>query len=247
MDLARVEEALEEEVVADWIDVRDLERIGGDGSRGRSSSRADLDAVLAREADEVPDNQEVVREAHLLDRLQLELEALLKLGRDSSVALLQAFFAELDEEVEGVAVVRRRELREPDLAQLQLDVQALRDLEARAEGLRIVREVLGHLGRGLEIELIGVELPVVRVLQRVPGLDAEKRLVGPRVLVAEVVDVAGCDERKAGLSRELGEGRVDPRLLGKAGVLDLDVDVVAAEDLGQAIEVGRSVLGSALL
>ena len=60
-------------------------------------------AVRLREADEVPDDQEVVGEAHLADRLQLELEPLLELRRHRSVALLQAFFAELDEVVEGVA------------------------------------------------------------------------------------------------------------------------------------------------
>ena len=244
---ARVEEALEQEVVPNGVDVRDLERVGGDGSRGRSSTRADLDAVLLREADEVPDDQEVVRETHLLDRLQLELETVLELGRDGSVALLQAFLAELGEVVERVAVVRGRELREPDLAELELDVQPLGDLEARAKRLRVVREVRSHLGGALEVELVGVELPAARVLQRVAGLDAEQRLVGPRVLVAEVVDVARCDERQTGLLGELGELRVDPRLLGEAGVLDLDVDVVAAEDLRQAVEVGRGVLGAALL
>ena len=181
----------------DRVDVRDLERVGGDGSRGRSSTRADLDAVLLREADEVPDDQEVVGEAHLLDRLQLELEPVLELGRDRPVALLQAFLAELGEVVERVAVVRRRELGEADLAELQLDVQPLGDLDAGSQRLRVVGEVGGHLGRGLEIELVGVELPAALVLQRVAGLDAEQRLVSPRVLVAEVVDVAGRDEREA--------------------------------------------------
>ena len=71
--------------------------------------------------------------------------------------------------------------------------------------------------------------------------------MGLRVRVVEVVDVAGGDERDAGLLGEGGELRVDPRLLVEAGVLDLDVDVVAAEDLGQAIEVRGGVLGPALL
>ena len=203
---ARVEEALEQEVVPDRVDVRDLERVGGDGSRGRSSTRADLDAVLLREADEVPDDQEVVREAHLLDRLQLEPEAVLELGRDGSVPLLQAFLAELGEVVERVAIVRRRELREADLAELELDVQPLGDLDARPERVRIVREVVGHLGRRLEIELVRIELPAALVLQRVARLDAEQRLVSPRVLVAQVVDVTGRDEREARVGRRAARG-----------------------------------------
>ena len=70
----RVEEPLEEEVVTDRVEVGDLERIRHDAAGGRAASRADADPVPPREADEVGDDQEVVGEAHLLDRLELELE-----------------------------------------------------------------------------------------------------------------------------------------------------------------------------
>ena len=230
---ARVEEALEEQVVLDRVDVRDLERVGDDRPGRGAAPRADADPVRLREADEVPDDQEVVREAHLADRLQLEPEALLELRRHRSVALLQAFFAELDEVVEGVAPVGRREVRQVDDAELDRDGAALGDLERPPGRLRIVREVLRHLGRCLEVELVGVELPVVRVRERVPGLDAEQRLVCARVLVAEVVDVAGGDERQPGRLRDLRERGVDPLLHLEAGVLDLEVDGVLPEDVGE--------------
>ena len=239
---ARVQEALEEEVVLDGVDLGDVEAVGGERACGRAAAGADRDAVLLRELDEVPDDQEVVGEAHLLDRLELELEPLLDLRRHVVVALLQAFFAELDEVVERVAAFRDRELRQPDLAELDLDVAALGDLERRAERVRVVREVLGHLGRGLEVELVGVELPVVRVLERVAGLDAEERLVRARVRVVEVVDVAGRDERQAGALGEAREERVDAGLRLEAGVLDLDVGGVLGEDLDEPVEVGRGVV-----
>jgi hypothetical protein len=68
-----------------------------------------------------------------------------------------------------------------------------------------------------------------------------------RVLVLEVVHVAGRDEGQLRLARELGEERVDPRLLGEARVLDLDIDAVAAEDLREPVEVGLGVLRPVLL
>ena len=86
---ARVEEPLEHQVVADRVDVGDRERVGDERAGGRAAARADGDAVRLREVDEVPDDQEVVGEAHLLDRLQLVLEALLELGRDLVVAALR--------------------------------------------------------------------------------------------------------------------------------------------------------------
>src|SRR5690242_20578268 len=85
------------------------------------------------------------------------------------------------------------------------------------------------------------------VLERVAGLDAEQRLVGARVLVPEVVDVAGRNERQAALLRELGELRVDPLLHVEVRVLHLDVDLVAAEDLNEAVELTLGVRDAALL
>ena len=140
---ARVQEALEEEVVADRVDVRDLEAVGGERARGRAAARADRDAVALREVDEVPDDQEVVGEAHLPDRLQLVLEALLEIGRDAVVALGQALLAQLDEVVEGVATLRDRVFRQADRSELDLDVAPLGDLERPRHGGRVLGEVAG--------------------------------------------------------------------------------------------------------
>ena len=71
--------------------------------------------------------------------------------------------------------------------------------------------------------------------------------MGARVLVQEVVDVAGRDERQPGRLGELRELRVDPLLRLEAGVLDLDVGLVPAEDLDEPVEVGGGVLRPRLL
>ncbi len=172
--------------------------------------------------------------------LSSKLQALGELGGRLAVALLQAFFAELDEIVERLAALGHREVRQQDPAELDLDVAPLGDLERAAHRVLVAGEVEGHLLGRLEVEVVGVELPVVRVLQRVAGLDAEQRLVGARVGVAEVVDVAGRDGRHARLARELDELRQDALLHVEVGVLQLDVDVVAAEHL---LRAGRARRG----
>ncbi len=68
-----------------------------------------------------------------------------------------------------------------------------------------------------------------------------------RVLVMEVVDVAGGDERELGLIGEPRELGVDPLLGLEARVLDLDVGGVVPEDLHQAVEVRRRVVRPVLL
>src|SRR4029079_12964106 len=147
----------------------DLEAVGGKRTRGRAAAGPDADPVRLREVDEVPDDQEVVREAHLPNRLQLELEALAQFLRRALVPSSEPRLAQLDEVVERLAPLRRRELREQDPAELELDVAALRDLQRPPERVRVCREVLGHLRRGLEVELVGVEAPVIRVFQRIAG------------------------------------------------------------------------------
>src|SRR5439155_26530351 len=123
----------------------------------RAAAGANRDAVPLREGDEVPDDQEVVGEAHLLDRLQLEAEALLELRCHPFIALLQAFFAELDEVVEGLLAVRDREPRQQDVAELELDAAALGDLERAPQGLLVTGEVGSYLDWRLGEGLVAVE------------------------------------------------------------------------------------------
>ena len=199
----RVQEALEEKPVAHRVDVRDLEAVRRERPGSRPAARPHADAVLLREVDEVPDDEEVVREPHLLDRLQLEAETVRELGRGLAVALPESLLAQLDEVVEGVTALGDGEGRKQDPSELELHVAALGHLECPRHRVLEAREVPRHLLGCLEEELVRVELPVVRVLQRVAGLDAQERLVRDRVLGVEVVDVAGRDEREAGL---VGQG-----------------------------------------
>ncbi len=106
---------------------------------------------------------------------------------------------------------------------------AISSVRATASGY--AAEVLLHLLRGLEEELVRVEAPMVRVGERVSGLDAEKRLVGARILVAQIVDVTCRDERKSSRDGDLRKLGVDLRLHLEPGVLDLEVRRVTAENV----------------
>ena len=77
---ARVEEALEEQVVLERVDVGDAERVAHDGAGGRAAAGPHGDAVVLGELDVVPDDEEVGVEAHLADDAELEVEALAHLA-----------------------------------------------------------------------------------------------------------------------------------------------------------------------
>ena len=80
----RVQEPLEQQVVLDRVEVGDVQRVGDDRAGRRAAARADGDAAVLRELDEVPDDQEVGLEAHVADHAELELEALDGLGGTGS-------------------------------------------------------------------------------------------------------------------------------------------------------------------
>ena len=58
-----IEEALKEQFVLERVDVRDVQRVSHQAARGRSAARAHGNALLARVADEIPDDQEIAGEA----------------------------------------------------------------------------------------------------------------------------------------------------------------------------------------
>ena len=73
-DAVGVEETLEQQVVFQGVDVGDVQAVGHHASGCAASARTDPGAFAARRLDEVLHYEEVVREAHVGDGLQLELD-----------------------------------------------------------------------------------------------------------------------------------------------------------------------------
>ena len=73
-DAFRIEEALEEQAVVQRVDVGDPHRVADQASGGRTAAGTDRDALRFGVADEVPNDQEVAGELHLLDQLDFAVE-----------------------------------------------------------------------------------------------------------------------------------------------------------------------------
>ena len=115
-DALGIQEALEQQVVAQRIEVGDAERVRDQRAGAGAAARADRHAVLARPADEVGDDQEVAGEAHLADDAELGLRGAARIRRARSLrpargaaaqplqALLQAAPRLLAQEVLGAEI-----------------------------------------------------------------------------------------------------------------------------------------------
>ena len=151
-----VEEALEQQVVAQRVDVGDLQAVGDDRARRRAAARADRDPGVLGVLDEVPDDQEVGAEAHPLDHAELVLGALDRLGRRRvAVAAAQPLLHQRAQVLALALAVGRRIARDQLAAELELDVAALGDLERRGDRLGPLGERLRHLLARAQVELVG--------------------------------------------------------------------------------------------
>src|SRR5262245_31303022 len=73
----RVKESLEEQIVLNWINVRDFKTVCDDTSGSRTAAWANRDTVFLRVFNEVPDNEKIARKSHPFDRLNLVSQAIL--------------------------------------------------------------------------------------------------------------------------------------------------------------------------
>ena len=226
----RVEEALERELVEDRVHRRDPERVGHDAARGAAAAGR-LDPLLAREADEVRHDQEVAGVAHRQDHAQLVVEALLQLRGHRPVAALEAALALGPQPALDRVALGDREVRDAQLAERQRDVGHLRDAPAVPDRVGVVREERRHLGRRLHVELGAVEPHAVGRVEVVAGAHAEQDVVRLGLVLADVVEVVGDDQRQPGLRGEPEELLVEPPLLGQSVVLELEEEPVLAEDV----------------
>ena len=89
----RIQEAFEKQIVLQRVDVGNFQRETDEAPRRRSSARPHRNALRARIAHEVPDDQEIAGVAHLHDHLDFVREALFVFGqRTPQPALFRELF-----------------------------------------------------------------------------------------------------------------------------------------------------------
>ena len=242
-DALGVQEALEDEVVLDRIDVGDAQAVGDEAAGRRAAARTDRNALLARVADEIPRDQEVPGVLHLLDHVDFVGEPALVLvdgvlQHPASRQLLQPrqpLREPLAHDVLEV-VVEREARRHVEVRQVvdrarQVDVAALGDPHGVRQRVGEVLEDRRHLLAGLQVELVAVIVQPLGVVDRLAGADAQQDVVRLEVGVLQVVDVVGDDEREPEVPRDRLQPDVDRLLLVDPLVLHLEEEIVRPENV----------------
>ena len=237
-DALGVEEALEEQAVLERVEVGDAQCVRHDRPGGRSAAGTDPDALVLRPADEVGHHEEVAREAHLADDADLVLGLLAHLVGDARrVAQVQTALDLLDEPGRLGLTVGNVEPGHEVGVLVERDLAPLGDQQGVVAGFREVAPDVTHLGCGLEVEVVGVELEPGRVGQRRPRLHAQQRRVRLGVRRVRVVQVVGGDQRQVQLLGQPQQVVTRPALDVEAVVHQLAEVVVGPEDV--AVVRGR--------
>jgi len=218
-----VQEALEEQLEADGIEVDDAQAVGDAAASGRTTAGADADAAFAGVADQVPDHEEVGRAARHVRR------------QHRPVALAGALVREMAEVlVLGGEPGRHLEPGQLGLAELDLDVGPLGDPEGVVTCFGQLPEQLPHLGGRLQVVLLPLEPEPLGVVDRRAGLHAQQGVVGDGVLPMDVMTVVGGQQRRVQAPGDLEELGVRALLFVEAVILQLDEQVVGSEDVLEA-------------
>ncbi len=201
-----VQETLEQQVVVQRVEVGDAERVRHERAGARTTARPDRHAVLARPADEVRDDQEVARESHLADDVEFAGEAALvfvardvraELGGDDRPALLEPELRLLAQVLLGRLARRHRVGRQRRLAELDLEVEAARDLDGVLERLGQVGEERRHLVGRAQVLLFAVASRARRIGDHRAFVDADAGFVRFEILGPDEAHVVGRDDRHA--------------------------------------------------
>ena len=179
-------------------------------------------------------DQEVAREPHLDDDVELDLQALVVVlaglaGRQRCFlqALGQAFARAVAQPRFDGVLARHRERRQGVLAELQLDVAARGQLDGVVDRVGHVGEQLRHLLRRLQVLLFGVVLGPLGIVEHAAGGDAHARFVRFEVVALEEAHVVAGDDRNAARRRGMQGERIERVFAVATGTGQLEVQAFA--------------------
>ena len=99
-------------MVAQGLHIGNVEQISHNAARGAAAPRAHRDISFPTEIDEIPHNEKIGIVAHIIDNLQLELQALANLLVHHRIALGQRLLAQVTQIASRIIALGHGKLRQ---------------------------------------------------------------------------------------------------------------------------------------
>ena len=231
-DALRVQEALKDQVITDGVDIRDAHAVSRNAACAGATARAYRDTLTLGVVHVVPHDKIVVRVAHLFDHADLVFQTVfVGLRNIGAVAALQTFPAELFKKRLIIHTVRRFVIWNFSVSKIKIKVTLFGNFGGILAGFRHHGEQLVHFVCRFDIELVGLELHFIRILNGLAGLDAEQDALHFGIFLAQIVGVVGGCHGNSGLPCKLDELRQHSIILFQTMVLKLDIIVFLTEEV----------------
>ena len=246
-DATGIQKAFEDQAILNRVDFRDAQAPGRQAARARTA-HVPPDVRLARELAEVPHDEEVGVETHVMDQAQFMVQPRHQtavLRRPLAQAPAQPLFAELSQPALRVMAGRHRKGGQLVALHVQVQLTHFRDQQGVFQRLALVDLAEGrpHLLRRRQV-IAGVGHPhTVLVRLARPGLDAQQGVVRVVIALMHVVYVVGGQQRRAEPLAILHQPAIDLAQFRDVVMLQLQEEVLAAKDvLVPADKLARGLL-----
>ncbi len=245
----RIQEPFEQQIVLQWINVGNPQRITDQASRRRSSSRTNRNILRPRILDKIPHDQKISFITHFLNHLDFAGQSPLvfrqRIRQCSSLGhALQIWHARREPfphhffEITSCGVSGRNlEFRKWIWNPFNLHVAACRNIHRSPQRLGNFAKHFRHLRGGLEIELVGRELHPVRVTHGLASLNAQQYFLRVRVFVVQVMAIVGRHQRNSRLLRKPHQMWINIFLDFQPLILNLQEKTLLSENVSQSVRV----------
>ena len=206
-----------------------------------------------READEIPDDQEISRELHLLDRPDFAIQPL---GVLREIVLQPALrrqrlqpraplLESLPRDVFEIAVGRVCSGGTPNFGNgsctgRSFIWQRCAMSQVRSSACSTSPNSAIISSRDLEIERGLLEAHAIRIRHGLAGLDAQHDFVRARVVLAQIMRIVGRHQRNAGVGRQPIDQRQHARVRLEAVILQFEEEILRPEQIGVFVRQRRA-------
>ena len=227
----RVQESLKQQVEPDGVHVCDSHAERKQAAGSGAAARANVDIDASSVVDEIPDDEKIGFEAHLLNNahfiiVPFKVHGVLVL-RLSLEPLVKSRFADVLEILHrGGERGGNFVIGQIHIAHFDSDVALVRDAECVVQGLGEVAEQLLHLLGRVQV-VSGTLVPAMGHVDGYILFQAHHDLVGVGILLAEVVRVRCGHDGNVQLPGQAQQLRVDQLLILDAVPLDFNIEILS--------------------
>ena len=227
------EKAFEEQIHADRVDRGDAERVA-DGAVGRGATALAENSLLFREANQIPDDQEVAAEPQLVDELEFAFDLMPRAVVIRLIAAARAFIGQLPEK-RGDGLARGQRIVRKLIAEIgKREAEARRNDFGVGDGFRDIGEKLRHFGRALEVAFGVAREQTAGFGERGFVMQAGEDIEHFALRSGGVADAVGGDQRQFETAREIDRGLIARFFFAIEMALEFDIDVARSEGAGEA-------------